>query len=100
VVTVAERVNALANAAEALWSVQANPVTDALAVPAITAIGHALPVVVQDPRNRAARSELLRGARLAGTGLGAVGTGLHHQVLGELLVPHPPGPRATPRAPS
>jgi alcohol dehydrogenase class IV/protocatechuate 3,4-dioxygenase beta subunit len=90
--TVTSAVNALAHAAEALYSAQANAVTDALAVRAITAIGHALPMVVQDPEDRAARSELLEGAWLAGTCLGAVDMGLHHKlchVLGDSFdLPH------------
>ncbi|PWR12652.1 alcohol dehydrogenase [Micromonospora acroterricola] len=90
--TVTSAVNALAHAAEALYSAQANAVTDALAVRAISAIGHALPVVVQDPQNRDARSELLEAAWLAGTCLGTVGMGLHHKLChvlgGTFDLPH------------
>ncbi|MEU4475152.1 maleylacetate reductase and hydroxyquinol 1,2-dioxygenase domain-containing protein [Micromonospora sp. NPDC023888] len=90
--TVTSAVNALAHAAEVLYSAQANAVTDALAIRAITAIGHALPVVVQDPQNRDARTELLEAAWLAGTCLAAGGMGLHHKlchVLGGMFdLPH------------
>jgi maleylacetate reductase len=90
--TVTSAVNALAHAAEALYSAQANPVTDALAVRAITALSHALPIVVQAPGDRAARAELLEGAWLAGTCLGTVGMGLHHKLChvlgGSYDLPH------------
>jgi maleylacetate reductase len=90
--TVCSAVNALAHAVEALYSPQANPVVDAMALDAVGRIASALPVVVADPADRAARTDLLRAAWLAGTCLGAVSMGLHHKLChtlgGALGLPH------------
>lgn len=91
-VSVTSAVNALAHAVEAMYSPQANPVTDGMALDAITAIAHALPVLADQPADPEARSELLRAAWLAGTCLGTVGMGLHHKLChvlgGTFGLPH------------
>ncbi len=90
--TVTSAINALAHAVEALYSPDANPVIDAMALEAIRAIGAALPRVVADPTDLGARAELLEAAWLAGTCLGAVGMGLHHKLChtlgGSFDLPH------------
>jgi len=90
--SVTSGVNALAHAVEALYSAQANPVTDLLAVDAISRIGRALPALVADPTDIDARAELLHGAWLAGTCLGSVGMALHHKLChtlgGSFNLPH------------
>jgi alcohol dehydrogenase class IV/protocatechuate 3,4-dioxygenase beta subunit len=90
--TVASAVNALAHAVEALYSPDANPVVDAMALEAISGIARALPLVTADPSDVDARGELLQGAWLAGTCLGAVGMGLHHKLChtlgGTFGLPH------------
>ena len=90
--TIASAVNALAHAVEALYSPDANPVVDALALEAISGIASALPRVVADPLDADARGELLQGAWLAGTCLGAVAMGLHHKLChtlgGSFGLPH------------
>lgn len=90
--SVTSGVNALAHAVEALYSPQANPIVDALALEAISGIAKALPKLREDPADLDARGDLLRGAWLAGTCLGAVGMGLHHKLChtlgGSFDLPH------------
>jgi alcohol dehydrogenase class IV/protocatechuate 3,4-dioxygenase beta subunit len=90
--TVTSAVNALAHAVEALYAPQANPVTDLMALDAITRIGRALPRVTADPSDVDVRADLLQAAWLAGTCLGAVGMGLHHKLChtlgGAFGLPH------------
>lgn len=90
--SVTSGINALAHAVEALYSVQANPVTDLLAQDAIRRIAAALPVIARDPADADARGQLLHGAWLAGTCLGSVGMALQHKLAhtvgGSLNLPH------------
>ncbi|MCU1679764.1 MAG: alcohol dehydrogenase [Amycolatopsis sp.] len=90
--SVTSGVNALAHAVEALYSPQANPIVDAMALDAISGIARALPRLREDPWNLDARGDLLRGAWLAGTCLGAVGMALHHKLChtlgGSFDLPH------------
>ncbi|MFG2030238.1 maleylacetate reductase and hydroxyquinol 1,2-dioxygenase domain-containing protein [Streptomyces sp. NPDC048825] len=85
-------VNALAHAVEALYSPDADPVIDAMALEAVAAIARSLPAVHDDPSDAEARAELLKAAWLAGTCLGAVGMGLHHKLChtlgGTFGLPH------------
>jgi maleylacetate reductase len=85
-------VNAMAHAVEALYAPDANPITDRLACDAITGVAGALPGVVAEPGDLAARGELLRAAWLAGICLGTVGMGLHHKLChtlgGSFGLPH------------
>jgi maleylacetate reductase len=78
--TVGTAMNALAHCAEALY---AGPCDDAST--GATLIARALPIVVEDGRNLAARTELLEGAMHAGSALAARGLFLAHamaQALG------------------
>jgi len=87
-------INALAHAVEALYSPEANPVIDGMALQAIGSITRALPAVMDEPGDRAARAELLQAAWLAGTCLASVGMGLHHKLChtlgGSFGLPHAP----------
>jgi alcohol dehydrogenase class IV/protocatechuate 3,4-dioxygenase beta subunit len=84
--------NAMAHAVEALYSPEANPVVDSMALGAISLIAAALPVISIDPGDISARTSLLQAAWLAGTCLGTVGMGLHHKLChvlgGSLDLPH------------
>jgi alcohol dehydrogenase class IV len=84
--------NAIAHAAEALYAQDANPITSTLAEQAIAALAGALPAIVADPADRAARSDALYGAWLCGVCLGAVGMALHHKLChvlgGSFNLPH------------
>ncbi|MET7929071.1 maleylacetate reductase and hydroxyquinol 1,2-dioxygenase domain-containing protein [Streptomyces sp. NPDC005349] len=91
-ITVTSGVNALAHAVEALYSAEANPVTDQQALDAISRIARALPRLAADPSDLEARADLLHAAWLAGTCLATVGMGLHHKLChtlgGSFDLPH------------
>lgn len=90
--TVTSGLNAIAHAVEALWAVEANPVTSSLAVQGIEAIGRSLPLITQDAASREGRSDALFGAWACGTCLGSVGMALHHKLChtlgGSFGMPH------------
>ncbi|MER6128224.1 maleylacetate reductase and hydroxyquinol 1,2-dioxygenase domain-containing protein [Streptomyces sp. NPDC001795] len=90
--TVTSGINALAHAVEALYSADANPVTDQQALDAISRIARALPRLAADPADLEARADLLHAAWLAGTCLATVGMGLHHKLChtlgGSFDLPH------------
>ncbi|MEV7990896.1 maleylacetate reductase and hydroxyquinol 1,2-dioxygenase domain-containing protein [Streptomyces sp. NPDC086077] len=85
-------VNAMAHAVEALYSADADPVTDRRALDAISLIARALPRLAADPADQEARTDLLQAAWLAGTCLATVGMGLHHKLChtlgGSFGLPH------------
>ncbi|MDS0136028.1 MULTISPECIES: maleylacetate reductase and hydroxyquinol 1,2-dioxygenase domain-containing protein [unclassified Amycolatopsis] len=91
-IAVTSGVNALAHAVEALYSPDANPVIDGMALDAIGRLARGLRGLAEDTVE--ARTELLQGAWLAGTCLGAVGMGLHHKLChtlgGSFGLPHAP----------
>ncbi|HYS38171.1 MAG TPA: maleylacetate reductase and hydroxyquinol 1,2-dioxygenase domain-containing protein [Pseudonocardiaceae bacterium] len=91
-ISLTSAINALAHAVEALYSPDANPVTDRLALDAISGIAQALPRVVADPSTLEPRADLLQAAWLAGTCLGTVRMGLHHKLAhllgGSFGLPH------------
>jgi alcohol dehydrogenase class IV len=85
-------INAIAHCVEALYSVDANPITSLMAEEGVRALAASLPAVVAQPDDLAARSQALYGAWLAGTALGTVGMGLHHKLChalgGAFNLPH------------
>jgi alcohol dehydrogenase class IV/protocatechuate 3,4-dioxygenase beta subunit len=91
-ISVTSAINALAHAVEAMYSPQANPITDGTALAAITGVATALPTLASAPGDVEARAELLQAAWLAGTCLGTVGMGLHHKLChvlgGSFGLPH------------
>src|SRR5262249_22038322 len=84
--------NAIAHAVEALYAQDGNPVVSLIAVEGISALARSLPIIIEDPRGRPARSDALCGAWLCGLCLGSVGMALHHKLchtLGGLFdLPH------------
>lgn len=84
--------NAVAHAAEALYAREASPLALMMGEASIAALARALPAIVADPLDRAARADALYGAWLAGSCLGMVGMALHHKlchVLGGMFeLPH------------
>jgi alcohol dehydrogenase class IV len=91
-VSAASGMNAMAHAVEALYADGIDPVTALMAEEGVRALGAALPRVVANPTDPAARSEALYGAWLAGTVLGGVGMALHHKLShvlgGNFGLPH------------
>jgi maleylacetate reductase len=84
--------NALAHCAEALYVEGRNPEADREALAGAAAISRALPRVLADGRERAARRELLEGAMHAGAALAGAGLGLAHAMAqalgGRFGLPH------------
>ncbi len=78
--------NALAHAVEALYALDANPITSLMAEAGIRALAHALPLRAM------AREEALYGAWLCGAVLGATQMSLHHKLChvlgGTFDLPH------------
>jgi maleylacetate reductase len=90
--SVTSGINAIAHAAEGLYSVEGNPIMDVLAQEGIAALGRALPAISRNPRDIESRSDALYGAWLCGTVLGNVGMALHHKLChtlgGSFNLPH------------
>ncbi|MGU7774621.1 maleylacetate reductase [Burkholderia sp. MR1-5-21] len=87
-------INAIAHAAEGLYSRDANPLTSLMAEEGIAALARSLPTIVSRPEDAAARADALYGAWLCGTVLGSVGMALHHKLChtlgGSFNLPHAP----------
>lgn len=90
--TVGTAMNALAHCAEALYVEGHNEEADAHALAGARLIGEWLPLVVDSPRDREARTELLRGACHGGAALGGSGLALAHAMAqaigGRYGLPH------------
>ncbi|MBE7366640.1 maleylacetate reductase [Ramlibacter pallidus] len=90
--SVTSGLNAIAHAAEGLYSVEANPVMDLMAEEGIGALGRALPRIRANPADVEARGDALYGAWLCGIVLGNVGMALHHKLChtlgGSFNLPH------------
>ncbi|MDC3726916.1 maleylacetate reductase [Rhodococcus sp. Rp3] len=89
---VTSAINAMAHAIEALYSEQANPIVDALALEAVAAIARGIPALGADSADPEGRSDLLLAAWLSGTCLASAGMGLHHKLChvlgGSFDLPH------------
>ncbi|MDN7184164.1 maleylacetate reductase [Caballeronia sp. SEWSISQ10-4 2] len=72
--------NAIAHAVEALYAPDANPIVSLMAEEGVRAIVDALPRILKEPGNPAARADVLYGAWLCACCLGAVTMGLHHKL--------------------
>jgi alcohol dehydrogenase class IV len=85
-------VNAIAHAAEGLYTPQPNPIIALMAEQGIAALARALPMLRTDPQDRSARHDALYGAWLCGATLGHVAMGLHHKLChtlgGTFNLPH------------
>jgi alcohol dehydrogenase class IV len=83
--------NAFAHCVEGVYSLRRAPLATAAALAAVKHIDTALPRLIQDGRDRAARELMLVGAHLAGVTLAHAGMALHHAIchaLGAAGVPH------------
>ena len=79
-VTVTSALNAIAHAAEALYAPDRNPVVLALATEALGLFKTALPVLIANPADPAARAQALYAAWCCSTALGQVSMALHHKL--------------------
>jgi maleylacetate reductase len=90
--TVGTALNALAHCAEALYADGHNPAADEEALTGARLISEWLPRVVESPRDREARTELLRGACHAGAALAGAMLALAHAIAqavgGRYGLPH------------
>lgn len=90
--TVTSALNAIAHGVEGLYATNANPITDMMSLEAMRAFKDALPQVVANPSDAAARSRVLYGAWLCSTTLGYVAMALHHKLChvlgGSFGMPH------------
>lgn len=90
--SVTSGLNAIAHAAEGLYSATTNPIIDLMAEEGIRALGRALPGVRANPRDAAMRGEALYGAWLCGTVLASADMALHHKLChtlgGTFNLPH------------
>jgi maleylacetate reductase len=94
--SVTSGINAIAHAAEGLYSATTNPILDLMAQEGIAALGRALPVIAAgEPASAsvvAARGDALYGAWLCGTVLAGVDMALHHKLChtlgGTFNLPH------------
>src|SRR5690606_1417946 len=72
--------NAIAHAAEALYTQDRNPVISGLALQGIEALATAMPAINANPDDLDQRSRALFGAWACGICLGSVGMALHHKI--------------------
>lgn len=90
--TATSGMNAIAHAVEAVYAKDRNPIISLLSVEGIRALAKALPVLVQAPQDKDARSDALYGAWLCGMALGAITMALHHKLChvlgGSFDLPH------------
>ncbi len=90
--TVTSGLNAIAHAAEGLYAHDGNPIMSMMAEEGIRATAAAMPRLAIDTKDVAARADMLYGAWLCGTVLGAVSMGLHHKLChtlgGSFNLPH------------
>ena len=90
--TVASALDALSHAMESIWNRGCNPVSDALAMRAISIIPRVLPRAVEAPDDVDARTALASAALVAGMAIASTRTALAHSIsyplTAELGVPH------------
>ncbi|WP_109482354.1 maleylacetate reductase [Paraburkholderia sp. C35] len=90
--SVTSGLNAMAHAVEGVYARDGNPVSSLMAVEGVRALRDALPVIVSQPTDLAARGDALYGAWLCGSVLGTVGMSLHHKLChtlgGRFDLPH------------
>ena len=90
--SVTSGLNAIAHAAEALYAPDRNPITTMMAIEGMRALKDALPIIIDSPRDTAAREKALYGAWLCGTVLGQITMSLHHKIChtlgGSFDTPH------------
>lgn len=91
-ISAASGMNAIAHLVEGLYAPGVSPISALQAEEGVRALASALPRVVADPLDLAARGDALYGAWLAGWTLGTTGMGIHHKIChtlgGTFDMPH------------
>ena len=87
-ITRASALDALSHALESIWNVNANPVSDALAIEAAHGIITHLPAVLSDPKNIVHRTEIARSSLLAGLAFSNTKTALAHSISYAMTLRH------------
>ena len=80
--------DALSHSLEAIWNVNANPVSDTLAVEAARSVIASLPGVMARPADRELRTRLARAALMAGLAFSNTRTALAHSISYEMTLRH------------
>jgi maleylacetate reductase len=90
--TVTSALNAIAHAMEGFYAPDRHPITEALSRDAMVAFARAIPALMSDPQNAAARGDALYAAWGCATTLGHVTMALHHKLAhvlgGSFGLPH------------
>ncbi|HWJ72555.1 MAG TPA: maleylacetate reductase [Kaistia sp.] len=90
--TVTSAMNAIAHAMEAFYAPDRNPVIVLMIKDAMAAFRDGIPRLIEDPKDRAARTEALYAAWCCSTALGYVQMALHHKLAhvfgGSFDTPH------------
>jgi maleylacetate reductase len=90
--TVTSAMNAIAHAMEAFYAPDRNPVIELMGKDAMAAFRDALPRLIGNPQDRAARAQALYAAWCCSTALGYVSMALHHKLAhvfgGSFDTPH------------
>ncbi len=91
-VSVVSGLNALAHAAEGLYAIDRHPLIALMAVDAARRFATALPAIVRDGKDKAARTDALQAAWLCGAVLGGSSMAIHHKLChvlgGSFGLPH------------
>jgi phosphonate metabolism-associated iron-containing alcohol dehydrogenase len=85
-VTLQSALDALSHALEAIWNVNANPISDTFAVAAAREVMAALPGLVKAPGDRALRARMAMAALKAGMAFSNTKTALAHSISYEMTL--------------
>lgn len=88
VVTRDSNLDALSHALEAIWNVNSNPVSDALAVQASQTVIQNLPQLLQNPNSPQLRTLASKASLLAGLAFSNTKTALAHNISYEMTLKH------------
>lgn len=80
--------DALSHSLEAIWNVNANPVSDTLAVEAARTVVDTLPGLLQSPADEGRRTRMARAALMAGLAFSNTRTALAHSISYEMTLRH------------
>jgi phosphonate metabolism-associated iron-containing alcohol dehydrogenase len=88
VVTRDSNLDALSHALEAIWNVNANPVSDGLALQAARIVIHNLPALLNDPSNQHRRTLASQASLFAGLAFSNTRTALAHNISYDMTLKH------------